>query len=107
MSVLYLTNAILALIYFWPQAIFITILVGELEGPKAYTGMLKCDWLILEGQNFYFRLASDRLILEGQISYLRQNVFSLLDFKLTVYMSLKTWHIYIQKKEKFVRNLVI
>ena len=46
--VLYL---ILALIYFWLRPIFITILVSELGGPKTHNGILKCDWLILEGQN--------------------------------------------------------
>ena len=38
-------------VIFLARPICITILMGELRGLKPHTGMLKCDWLILDGQN--------------------------------------------------------
>ena len=48
---LILDMTILDLIYFWTRPICVTISVGELGGPKTQYGILKCDRLILEGQN--------------------------------------------------------
>ena len=65
---LILDMTILALIYFWPRLIFITILVGELGGPKTHNAeMSLADFRQPKSHNF--RVASDWLILDGQISY--------------------------------------
>ena len=44
-------NSGLDMTFLAPRPICITILVSELGGLKTHNGMVKCDWLILEGQN--------------------------------------------------------